>query len=145
MIVTNNIEEAVCHAILLHKQLRDNVIWRKLLFFENRLDDMSEVIVKGEQIEEEIEKIHKTIFSLLTSTNERNEIVGQNRNYLNNLLDTIKTTIKDTKDIVDHAENELQKMKRQTADDIRELDTRKKAINSYNRIAATSYYRGIRS
>ena len=142
MSLPERLEHAVRRAILLHQQLGEHVARQEALFDENRLDDLPGEIRTGNRIEQEIEKADETVASLLSTIESRNVIVDDSqRKYLAELLSSLMAGIQETMSDIDRTGTMLQLMKRETADEIRALDSRRRAINSYSRHAERTYQR----
>jgi len=144
MSLSEQLEHAVRRAIMLHQQLGEHVARKKALFDENRLDDLPGEISIGNRIEQEIKKADETVALLLSTIESRNIIVNDSqKKYLAELLQSLRTSIKKTMSIIDKTGTVLQRMKQETAENIRDLDSRRRAIISYNRNALSINYRGI--
>ena len=142
MSVPEHFEHAVRHAIQLHQRLNEHVTRQKTLFDENRLDDMAGEIKNGNLIEQELKKANETVASLLVAIRARSNTIDDNqRKFLAGLLSSLRTTIRETMSIIDRTGTMLQVMKRETAREIRDLDTRRRAITSYSRNAMSTNYR----
>lgn len=144
MSVPEPVERAVRSAILLHQRLNEHVSREKALFDENRLDDMAGEIKNGKLIEQELEHANETVASLLGMIDARSDTISDSqRKYLAGLLINLRTSIQETMSIIDRTGAILQLMKRETAEKIRDWDTRRRAITSYNRNAMSTNYRGM--
>ena len=142
MSVLEHFEHAVHCAILLHRRLNEHVTRQKTLFDENRLDDMAGEIKNGNLIEQELKKANETVASLLVAIRARSNTIDDNqKKFLAGLLSSLRTTIRETMSIIDRTGTMLQVMKRETAREIRDLDTRRRAITSYSRNAMSTNYR----
>jgi len=144
MSVPEHFEHAVRHAIQLHQRLNEHVTRQKTLFDENRLDDMAGEIKNGNVIEQELKKANETVASLLVAIRARSTAIDDNqRKFLAGLLSSLRTTIRETMSIIDRTGTMLQEMRRETARELRDLDTRRRAITSYSRNAMSTNYRGM--
>jgi len=142
MSVPEHFEHAVHHAIQLHRRLNEHVTRQKTLFDENRLDDMAGEIKNGNLIEQELKKANETVASLLVAIRARSNTIDDNqKKFLAGLLSSLRTTIRETMSIIDRTGTMLQEMKRETARELRDLDTRRRAITSYSRNAMSTNYR----
>lgn len=144
MSVPEHVEHAVRSAILLHQRLNEHVTHEKVLFDENRLDDIADEIKDGKFIEEELKKSNESVVSLLGLIDARSDTIDDSqRKYLAGLLRSLRTSIQETMSIIDSTGTVLQRMKRETAEEIRDLDSRKRAITSYSRNALSTNHRGM--
>ncbi len=136
------LEHAVRRSILLHQQLGEHVARQGALFDENRLDELPGEIRTGNSIEQEIEKADETLASLLGTIESQNVVVDDNQTKnISGLLSSLMTSMQKTMSDIDRAGTMLQLMKQKTASEIRALDSRRRAINLYNKHSERTNHR----
>ena len=126
------LEKTIRENIVLHKRLSGLVRNEKILFTENKLDEVKVSIGQRKQIETKIQAGNTTIESFFKGVASGEIVITEaQKTTLVPLVNDLRDSVINTITIADQTGNELQKQRNATLKDLKVLGRGKKAIKSY--------------
>lgn len=126
------LEKTIHENIGLHKLLTGLVSNEKILFTENKLDDVKVSAGQIKQIETKIQAGNTTIESFFKGVTSGEFVITEaQKTTLTSLVNDLRDSVINTIYIADQTGNELQKQRNITLTDLKVFGRGKKAIKSY--------------
>ena len=126
------LEKTIRENIVLHKRLSGLVRNEKILFTENKLDEVKVSIGQRKQIETKIQAGNTTIESFFKGVASGEIVITEaQKTTLVPLVNDLRDSVINTITITDQTGNELQKQRNATLKDLKVFGRGKKALKSY--------------